>query len=223
MSLSKMAEVSSPFKYHLMTVDKVSETDVKSIAQLIKSQKDCYLIGVAGIPGAGKSEFSKQLLKELEDSVVVPMDGYHIERKDLSEADMLVRGAPHTFHYKKFRDDLILLKEKKQGKFPSFDHSLKDPVHEDIVVTPEHRYVVVEGLYLYIEEWGLKDIFDFQVFLNCDLDIAMERLAKRHVLTGIEPDIDSGKERVSRSDKKNAILIIEKSVLSDATLRVKTG
>lgn len=220
-----MAE-SSPettFKYALLTDDKATETNVKAIAQLIKDQKDCYLIGIAGIPGAGKSELSKALLRELEGSVVVPMDGYHIERKDLSEADMLVRGAPHTFHYKKFRDDLIALKEKREGKFPSFDHSLKDPVYDDIIVTPEHRYVIVEGLYLFIEEWGLKEIFDFQVFLHCDLEATMERLAKRHVATGIEPDLEAAKDKVDRSDKKNAIMILEKSVLPDSVLRVKTG
>ena len=40
-----------------------------------------YLIGVAGIPGSGKSTFACDILKaKIDNAEVVPMDGYHLYR-----------------------------------------------------------------------------------------------------------------------------------------------
>jgi len=63
------------------------------------------------------------------------MDGYHLYLKDLDDEGIRRRGAPYTFNFQKFWKDLYSLKENKTGFFPSFDHSVKDPVENDINVT----------------------------------------------------------------------------------------
>jgi pantothenate kinase len=58
------------------------------------------------------------------------MDGYHIYRKDLDEDGLKFRGAPFTFNKDKFKQDLQKLKKTNEGSFPSFEHSIKDPIED---------------------------------------------------------------------------------------------
>lgn len=214
---------SRKISYSIVRDELGSEVDVDGISDKIRGSKDCYLIGVAGIPGSGKTELAKMLTIALDNSVTLSMDGYHIERKNLSEEDMKVRGAPHTFYSARFRDDIRALKQKRQGRFPSFDHSVKDPVEEDIVISLEYKYVIVEGLYLFFEDWEVRDLFDFQVYLDCPLDVAMERVAHRHLSAGIEPNIEAARQRADQNDRKNAQTVLDKSVVSPTTLHIRTG
>jgi len=55
---------------------------VEDIAEKVRVKK-CRLIGVCGIPGAGKTTFARQLQQVLGKAIVVPMDGFHLYRKDL--------------------------------------------------------------------------------------------------------------------------------------------
>ncbi|KAG8047936.1 hypothetical protein GUJ93_ZPchr0012g19436 [Zizania palustris] len=41
---------------------------------------------------------------------------------------------------------------------PSFDHGVGDPVENDIFVKPQHKIVIVEGNYLFLEEDGWREI-----------------------------------------------------------------
>lgn len=68
---------------------------------------------------------------------------------------MIRRGAPDTFDSVRFKKDLLKLKEIGKGSFPSFDHALKDPFEDDIRIEATTKIIIVEGLYLFLEEWGL--------------------------------------------------------------------
>ena len=46
--------------------------------------KNCYLIGIVGVPGSGKSHYSQILKNKLGNAMIVPMDGFHLYRKDLT-------------------------------------------------------------------------------------------------------------------------------------------
>ena len=64
-------------------------------------------IGIAGVPGAGKTYLCDKMVEELRDkhgikSLVIPMDGYHYYRKELDEMEDPAeaharRGAAFTF------------------------------------------------------------------------------------------------------------------------------
>lgn len=106
-------------------------------------------------------------LNETDDiAVMVPMDGFHYYRCDLEampnpKMAQDRRGAAFTINAPVFIDCLRRLQDDSHTAhpipFPSFDHSVGDPVQDDIWVKPNHRLVLVEGLYLLRGEyrWGL--------------------------------------------------------------------
>ena len=105
------------------------------------------------------------------------MDGYHLYREELSEEGIRFRGAPFTFNFAKFKKDLLALKQNKKGDFPSFDHALKDPKENAININESHQIIIIEGLYLFLEEWDLNNIFDMKIFIDIEKEKAFERLA----------------------------------------------
>jgi pantothenate kinase len=71
---------------------------------------------------------------------------------------------------------------------PSFDHALKDPTPDSIAIAASDRVVLVEGLYLHSGAPVWRDmaaLFDHTWWVSCPIDVAMERVARRHVAAGI--------------------------------------
>ena len=184
----------------------------------MQNQPDAYLVAIAGIPGSGKSTLCESLSTQIPGLVVLPMDGYHIPLCDLKPEDIKRRGAPHTFNHVQFRTDLINLRKNRKGSFPGFDHSVKDPEPDAIEVTADCPIVFVEGNYLLLNSWNLVDQFDFTVFLDCDLELAMQRVENRLVQCGIVSSREAAKEQVSSNDRMNAGLILEDGGLLKADL-----
>ncbi len=202
---------------------KLDYPELASLIEQIKTNNNIYLIGVAGIPGAGKSTLSAEYLQKIiPNSTVLPMDGYHLYRKDLDENGHRFRGAAFTFDSKKFKHDLEELKKNRCGSFPSFDHAKKDPLEDDIKIDKDVKCVIVEGLYLFLEEWGLQKLFDAKIFITCDVDLAMKRVAERHLKCGIVDNIEDGFKRANDNDRKNAEYIIKDSVIDESVIVIKS-
>ena len=137
------------------------------------------------------------------------MDGYHIARSQLSAKDLQRRGAPHTFDHSLLKKDLENLKHKREGSFPSFDHAEKDPKPNAIRIAPDTPMVFVEGNYLLLKDWGLESLFDFTIFINCDLEVAMDRVAQRLHQCAICTSLEEAMLQVQNNDLLNARLILE--------------
>lgn len=176
--------------------------------EAIQARADAYLIAVAGIPGSGKTTFCRRLAAVLPDSVVIPMDGYHLPRARLSAGDLARRGAPHTFDSARLRADLERLRRQRHGLFPAFDHAKKDPEPDAIRVTSAHRVIIVEGLYLLLGAWDLTPLFDLTLFIDCAEEEAATRLVRRHMESGLSADEDEAMQRVHGNDLFNARLIL---------------
>jgi pantothenate kinase len=76
-------------------------------------------------------------------------------------------------------------------KAPSFSHSLKDPVADDVQISSHHRIIVFEGLYANINEgeWArAAALYDERWVVECDEAISRTRLIERHVATGVGKD-----------------------------------
>jgi pantothenate kinase len=230
------------------------------------------IIGVSGIPGSGKSTFSYELKNHLSQSnnliKVIPFDGFHKYKSELTEDQMEYRGRMDTFDINKFQNKIKALKEfyfSKNDKnknedtytqihsirndnnelnitninintstntntytstkllsngnrnddlkqnsifFPSFNHSVGDPIENDIEIDKENTIIILEGLYLFCQDLGCLDFFDIKIFLQTDLSESMLRVAKRNFEAGISKSYEESLIRTNSNDKANAQYVL---------------
>ncbi|KAJ3687409.1 hypothetical protein LUZ61_016573 [Rhynchospora tenuis] len=206
----------------------------------IQDSDSKYIVGLAGPPGAGKSTVAGEVVCRInllwskvplkkgssgEVATVLPMDGFHLYRSQLDQMEdpkeaHARRGAPWTFNPDLLLKCLYTLRKEGSVYAPSFDHGVGDPVENDIHVSSEHKIVIVEGNYLLLEEDTWKEIslfFDEKWFIDIDIDIAMERVLKRHISTGKEPDVAAW--RIQYNDRPNAELIMRSKNKADLVIQ----
>lgn len=153
----------------------------------------------------------------------VPMDGFHLSRAQLSALPdpsnaHARRGAAFTFDSAKF---LALVQKLRRPLSPesatkiyapSFDHAVKDPVEDDIIIPSTARIIVFEGNYLSLGKGLWKEaakLMDELWFMSVDIDTARRRLVKRHVKAGIARDEEDAVRRVEENDLVNGREILE--------------
>jgi len=179
-------------------------------------------VALAGAPGSGKTTLAEGLKNHISNyvegvrCVVLPMDGFHFYRQELDQfPDPKLaherRGAEWTFDVNKFVSLLTSAKEQGHGSFPSFDHSVGDPLENDIHITDEVDIVIVEGLYMCLRTDGwekLAPVFDESWFLNADIDVAMDRVVRRHMQSWNWPE-ERARERAEKNDRPNGLFVLE--------------
>lgn len=166
------------------------------------------LVGISGIPGAGKSTLAQQLAVTLNArghavATVVGMDGWHYSRAQLDTFPDPVhaharRGAAFTFDADAFVAFASALRASEPILYaPAFSHAEKDPVADSIEVA-DARIVLVEGLYcnLSVEPWNrAAALWDVRWLVVATEDTARDRLISRHVAAGITRTREEARER----------------------------
>lgn len=179
------------------------------------------LLGLVGVPGAGKSTVAEALVTALgPTSVVVPMDGFHLPNDVLVARGLAdVKGAPETFDRAGFVALLQRLRtEPGPVAAPRFDRAAEASVPDAIVVAPAVRLVVVEGNYLL--HWPDVHALLDEVWL---VEASSERarvasLVARHESFGRTPT--QAREWVDRNDEANARLVAERGSLVDRVVSI---
>eukprot|EP01012_Entosiphon_sulcatum_P034310 TRINITY_DN43495_c0_g1_i1.p1 TRINITY_DN43495_c0_g1~~TRINITY_DN43495_c0_g1_i1.p1 ORF type:complete len:230 (+),score=20.13 TRINITY_DN43495_c0_g1_i1:27-692(+) len=205
----------------------MTDPSVDAIAEQVLQQSDNagaakYVVGIAGPPGSGKTTLAGALVKAINErrgtgyAASLPMDGFHLTRAELRampdpEEAFRRRGAEWTFDPAGLADCLARIVHVGHGTAPSFDHGVGDPVVDGVTVSQHSRVVIVEGLYLLFRgtpEWcRVNDCFSHTIYLACDLDVALERLRRRHMQAwGIS--WEAADQRVRGNDRLNAELVI---------------
>ncbi|KAI8574477.1 hypothetical protein RHMOL_Rhmol01G0357100 [Rhododendron molle] len=174
-----------------------------------------------------------------EVAAVLPMDGFHLYRHQLDAMEVVIppfmtllmsvcygitclfgEPAPWTFDPELLLKCLTTLRVQGSVYAPSFDHGVGDPVQDDIFVNLQHKVVIVEGNYLLLDKGVWKDIssfFDEKWFIEVDIETAMQRVLKRHILTGKPPDV--AKWRIEHNDRPNAELIMKSKKNADLIIK----
>ena len=194
----------NPYSDHGAGIPVMDKVDVDALVdrclKLLKESQNCnqsasnckfndyqqIFVGIAGTPGSGKSFIAEQIRDAInarnpngdpnvQECVVVGMDGYHLSRQQLNEKAesgalfktdqedasgepirrqftydelMARRGAAFTYCPESFIRDLKHVKEHGEGSFPVYSREKHDPVPNGVSISKHNKVVLVEGLYL---------------------------------------------------------------------------
>jgi len=193
------------------------------------------LIGLVGVPGAGKTTLAAQIVATMNQSVgagtavALGMDGFHLTKAQLAlfadpVAAFARRGAPWTFDAAGFVAALQNVRRAGgvvAASWPGFEHSVGDPIADATVIASTARLVIVEGLYLLHDADGWQDVrgqLDECWYLDTPLPIAMDRLANRHMqawgFTRLQAE-----QRIATNDGLNAQLVADSAARADFLIR----
>lgn len=207
------------------------EDPVQSLLARLTGGSPRVLIALAGLPGAGKSTLATRLAAEVTAvagpgaMVVLGMDGFHLTQAALRrmpdpEAAFARRGAPWTFDVPALTARVRTLQDaagREPVPWPDFRHETGDPVEGALLVGPETRLVLVEGLYLLCRSDGweaVSRLFDERWYLDTPLEVALTRLAARHrAAWGLTRE--AAEARIAANDRFNAEIVAESCDFAD--------
>lgn len=197
-----------------------------------KKKKKRVIICLTGVPGSGKSTLAQKLYTLITDQgfscCVVPIDGFHYPRSYLRkmadpELAFQRRGAEFTFDASSAVNFIKQLSEPGTIIGPTFDHVNKDPVSNGMEISWSVQIVIVEGLYLLLtlSPWNqIRQYVDEMWLLEVSFATCRERVAKRHVLCGIESNMEDAYKRFDNNDLRNGEFLIENSSTPDLIIHV---
>jgi pantothenate kinase len=183
-----------------------------------------FLIAIAGPPGAGKSTMADHIADALralgETAAVLPMDGFHIDNAILIERGQLARkGIPETFDVRGFLDIIRAVRPADQEVLvPVFDRSRELAIASARPISPEHRFIIVEGNYLLFSlgKWAeLEGVFDYSIMLAPPIEVLEERLWARW--RGYKLSEEESGKKVYENDLPNGRLILGNRRRADVT------
>ena len=148
------------------------------------------LLGITGVPGAGKSTLAAALTEALGPAAAwVPMDGFHLADAALDRLGLRDRkGAPETFDGWGYLALLRRLAAETGPVYaPDFERTLEQPLAGSILVPPAASIVVTEGNYLLLadEPWPqVRAALDEVWYVEVPEALRTRRLVERHVRFG---------------------------------------
>jgi pantothenate kinase len=180
--------------------------------ELLSNSGSRVILGIAGKPGAGKSQLSSYLVENLPAELValVPMDGFHMSNEELIELGRRDRkGAPDTFDV----DGYVKLLEKirtskSEIRFPIFHREIEGSIADEGLITPATQLVITEGNYLLHDQDGwerVAPLLDHRWYIGVDDSVRLERLVARHHRYGKE--LEAAHNWAHGSDENNAKVV----------------
>ncbi|KAI9437039.1 P-loop containing nucleoside triphosphate hydrolase protein [Lactarius indigo] len=164
-------------------------------------------------------------------AIHVGLDGWHLTRAQLDAfPDPKLaydrRGAHWTFDGHGYVSFVRSLREPVSGTCtitaPSFDHTIKDPTPHAVTIFPEHRIVIIEGLYTFLSLPPWADagrLLDERWLIKLDPTAASNRIVKRHVVSGVAKDLEEARWRSVENDTPNGDFLLTNSLEPTRTIQ----
>lgn len=154
-------------------------------------------------------------------AVLVGLDGWHLTRAQLDSLPDPVlahnrRGSHWTFDGHGYVSFVRSLREPvspgaPEITAPAFDHAVKDPIPHAVIILPEHRIVIIEGLYTFLSlpPWAeAGKLLDERWLIELDQTAASNRIVKRHVVSGVARDLEEARWRSVENDTPNGLFLL---------------
>ncbi len=179
------------------------------------------LVAIVGAPGSGKSTFANELARRLnlkkQKTVVVPMDGFHLDNQVLHERGLFQRkGAPETFDATGLIRLVKALRANEDVFAPNFDRTRDISIAGAIVVPQDTEVVIVEGNYLMFDEppWStLAPLWDITARIDVPMPELRARLIQRWLSLNYSRAVAT--RRAEGNDVPNAQRCIDKALPCD--------
>ncbi len=138
---------------------------------------NCFIIGIAGGSGSGKSTFTNRLLDLYKDKITVIYHDNYYKRQDnlsLEERKKINYDHPDSLDTKMLVEHIKKLKEGEAIECPIYDYSIHNRKPETIKIQPS-PIIIVEGI-LTFQDKELRNLMDIKIFMDADAD---ERITRR--------------------------------------------
>ena len=201
---------------------------VQRIETLTADTTSRVIIGIAGMPGAGKSTLALALVDALAGGeewrgsrvAYLPMDGFHLANAELRRLGLADRkGAPQTFDADGYAALLTRVAAGETVWAPEFDRGIEEPVAQSLPISASTRIVITEGNYLLVDEppWVAARRRMAQTwYVRIDDATRLKRLVDRHIAFGKSPA--AAEKWVLRSDQRNAEIVAAHAFRADLTV-----
>jgi pantothenate kinase len=180
------------------------------------------VLGVTGVPGAGKTTLAEKLVAALAPAppagldpyawiAHVPGDGYHLADVELDRLGRRARkGAPDTFDPLGYAALLRRLHEDVDDVIyaPGFERVIEQPIAASISVPRSARLVVTEANYLLLREPGWQHVraqLTEVWYVELEETERLRRLVERHERFG--KDHEAAVAWATGTDQRNAEII----------------
>ena len=198
---------------------------VNLVAEYLREQDaPQQLVAITGAPGCGKSTLASEVARRLNSqkrkTIVVPMDGFHLDNAVLDARGLRQRkGAPETFDAPGFVRMIKALEAGDEVFAPVFDRARDLSIAGAVAVPRDAEVIIVEGNYLMFDEapWSeLASLWDVTVRLDVPMPELRARLIQRWLSLNYSPAVAT--RRAEGNDIPNAQRVIDRALPCDFVL-----
>ncbi|MEP0960810.1 MAG: nucleoside/nucleotide kinase family protein [Roseobacter sp.] len=198
-----------------------TETEILNRVLSVPPRFKRRIVALAGPPASGKSTLAERLAEILPAASVVPMDGFHLDNRILSERNLRARkGAPDTFDVAGFYHLLDRLRNEEEVFYPLFDRKRDCAVAGAGRIDKTTQTIVAEGNYLLLDtnEWRrLHSFWDVSLYLDVPETTLRTRLMQRWLDHGFSQQ--DAETKVDTNDMPNAKMTAQKRINPDMILK----
>jgi uridine kinase len=141
------------------------------------------ILGIAGGTGSGKTTVVEQMVHSYpeQEVTVISQDSYYKDTSDLTfeERVQINFDHPNSIDFELLEKHLHALKEGQTINQPVYSFVEHNRTKE-VVKTPPSKVVIVEGI-LILTQPRIRELFDINVYIDCDSDERLIRRLKRDI------------------------------------------